>query len=330
MPAKSPTLVQIAEDLIKDAELRVKLGENAPSLVRDYKQRLNAYAKPFFAKTKVADIDARKLRDFRAWLAERNLKSSTINPIMSFVSVVLRRADEDGHLHFRPTAPRSKHRDLPRPAFTRDEYNKLLKFLQRAEAGNPTVEVRGHKLDWQIRSMTTFMVNCFLRPGDLFVLQNKHVQIKTADDGTRYLRLDFPRSKGHDDPVISMPTAVAIYERSLERQKAAGYGKPDDYVYMPDRENRTFAKEIVRRLFNEALRLTKLKVNAKGEEHTMYSLRHTAIMFRLLNSVNLDTLTLARNCRTSVEMIDRFYASSLRAEMNLDKLHSFKRETRYS
>jgi integrase len=306
LPAKSPTFIQIAEDLIKDAELRVKLGENAPSLVRDYKQRLKAYAGPFFGNTKVADVDARKLREFRAWLAERNLKSSTINPIMSFVSMVLRRADEDGHIRHRPAAPRAKHKDSPRPAFTREEYNKLLKFLQKVEAGNPTVEVRGHKLDWQVRSMTTFMVNCFLRPGDLFVLQNKHVQIKMGDDGSRYLRLNFPRSKGHDDPVISMPTAVAIYERVLERQKAAGYGKPDDYVYMPDRENRATAKEIVRRLFNEALRLCKLKVNAKGEEHTMYSLRHTAIMFRLTNSVNLDTLTPARNCRTSVEMIDRF------------------------
>jgi hypothetical protein len=299
-------------------------------LVRDYKQRLKAYVTPFFGKTKVADVDARKLRDFRVWLAERPLKPSSINPIMSFVSMVMRRAEEDGYLRFRPTAPRSKHKDSPRPAFTRDEYNRLLRFLQKAEAGNPTVKVRGHDLDWQIRSMTTFMVNAFLRPGDLFVLQNKHVQIKTAEDGTRYLRLDFPSSKGHDDPVISMPAAVPIYERALQRQKVAGYGKPDDYLYLPERKNRGTAKEVVRRLFNEALRLCKLKVNAKGEEHTMYSLRHTAIMFRLTNSENLDTLTLARNCRTSVEMIDRFYASSLRAEMNLDKLHSFKRETRYA
>jgi integrase len=330
LPAKSPTFIQIAEDLIKDAELRVKLGENAPSLVRDYKQRLKAYAKPFFGNTKVVDVDARKLRDFKAWLAERNLKPSTINPIMSFVSMVLRRAEEDRHLRFRPTAPRSKHKDSPRPAFSRDEYKRLLAFLQRAEVGNPTVIVRGHTLDWQIRSMTVLMTNAFLRPGDLFVLKNEHVQIKTADDGQRYLKLDFPASKGHADPVISMPMAVPVYERILARQKAAGYGKPDDYVFMPELENRTHAKEVVRRLFNEVLRLTKLKTNAKGEERTMYSLRHTAIVFRLTNAENLDTLTLARNCRTSVEMLDRFYARSLTAEMNLDKLHSFKRETRYA
>ena len=41
---------------------------------------------------------------------------------------------------------------------------------------------------------------------------------------------------------------------------------------------------------------------------------------RLLNAKNIDLLTLARNCCTSVEMIQRFYASHLTAEMNLDKL----------
>jgi len=36
-------------------------------------------------------------------------------------------------------------------------------------------------------------------------------------------------------------------------------------------------------------------------------------------------LTLARNARTSVEMIDKFYASRLSAEMNIALLHSKRR-----
>ena len=54
----------------------------------------------------------------------------------------------------------------------------------------------------------------------------------------------------------------------------------------------------------------------------MYSLRHTAIMFRLTNSQGLDLLTLARGARTSVEMIDRFYAKHLTAEMNVALIQS--------
>jgi hypothetical protein len=58
-----------------------------------------------------------------------------------------------------------------------------------------------------------------------------------------------------------------------------------------------------------------------GEARTLYSLRHTAIMFRLLYG-DIDLLTLARACRTSVEMLDRFYARGLHAEMNIDRIHA--------
>jgi hypothetical protein len=37
---------------------------------------------------------------------------------------------------------------------------------------------------------------------------------------------------------------------------------------------------------------------------------------------NIDLLTLARNARTSVEMVEKFYASTLSAEMNVCLLHS--------
>jgi integrase len=54
-------------------------------------------------------------------------------------------------------------------------------------------------------------------------------------------------------------------------------------------------------------------------------LRHTAITFRLIYGGNIDLLTLARNARTSVEMIEKFYASTLSAEMNISLLHSKRR-----
>ncbi len=45
-------------------------------------------------------------------------------------------------------------------------------------------------------------------------------------------------------------------------------------------------------------------------------------MFRLLYGQGIDMLTLARNARTSVNMIERFYASNLSGEMNVGMLHS--------
>jgi hypothetical protein len=51
-------------------------------------------------------------------------------------------------------------------------------------------------------------------------------------------------------------------------------------------------------------------------------LRHTSLMFRLLYGQGIDMLTLARNARTSVQMIEKFYASSLDGEMNVKMLQS--------
>jgi hypothetical protein len=59
---------------------------------------------------------------------------------------------------------------------------------------------------------------------------------------------------------------------------------------------------------------------ANGMSRTLYSLRHTAITLRLLYGGKIDLLTLARNARTSVEMIEKFYSSNLSAEMNIDLL----------
>lgn len=46
-----------------------------------------------------------------------------------------------------------------------------------------------------------------------------------------------------------------------------------------------------------------------------------------MNAQNLDLLTLARTARTSAEMIDRFYAKHLTAEMNVAQIQSQKMES---
>ncbi|NCU85919.1 MAG: hypothetical protein EBV57_07930, partial [Betaproteobacteria bacterium] len=55
------------------------------------------------------------------------------------------------------------------------------------------------------------------------------------------------------------------------------------------------------------------------------SLRHSCIMFRLIYGQSINTLALARNARTSPEMIDRFYAAPLQGEMAIAELQSKRR-----
>ena len=74
--------------------------------------------------------------------------------------------------------------------------------------------------------------------------------------------------------------------------------------------------------FNWVLKDTHLKMSPTNTERTLYSLRHSAITFRLLYGSGVDLLTLALNARTSVDMIERHYASTLQAEQNIAMLHS--------
>jgi len=78
----------------------------------------------------------------------------------------------------------------------------------------------------------------------------------------------------------------------------------------------------LQRQFEVVLDMTGLRYSNTGEIRSLYSLRHSSIMFRLLYGRAIDTLTLARNARTSPEMIDRFYAAPLQGEMNIEMLQS--------
>ena len=116
-----------------------------------------------------------------------------------------------------------------------------------------------------------------------------------------------------------------MYKTLLAHQTALGYGKPDDYVFFPEEKNRLRCLNTIGWLFNWILNSLGIKAGPHGADRSFYSLRHTAITFRLIFGGNIDLLTLARNARTSVEMIEKFYASTLSAEMNISLLHSKRR-----
>jgi hypothetical protein len=69
-----------------------------------------------------------------------------------------------------------------------------------------------------------------------------------------------------------------------------------------------------RGLLNIILNELKLKVDRDGNLRTSYSLRHTYICFRLMEGA--DIYQIAKNCRTSVEMIEKFYAAHIKTMLD--------------
>lgn len=67
---------------------------------------------------------------------------------------------------------------------------------------------------------------------------------------------------------------------------------------------------IQRELFNTLLDELDMKKDREGNARTTYSLRHTYISLRLLEGA--DIYQIAKNCRTSVEMIEKYYAAHIK------------------
>lgn len=178
-------------------------------------------------------------------------------------------------------------------------------------------------LPWVI----SFMVNSFIRPSDLKTLRHRHVEVVRGEH--TYLRLTLPETKAHDKPIVTLRPAVRVYETLQRYHGAHGMARPDDFLFFPRESNRNYALAVLGWMFRRLLEELDLRLGPHGNPRTLYSLRHTAITFRLLYGHGIDILTLARNARTSVEMIEKHYASTLTGERNISMLQS-KRTVRRS
>ncbi|PUE13085.1 hypothetical protein B9Z33_00835 [Limnohabitans sp. T6-20] len=326
----------IAEKLLDLEWERVERGELSAGSVGIQKNRLEAHILPFFryvAPTQVTHVD---LDGFVSRLTQHQLSSTTVSQYLVLVRKLLKVAVRSGLLKEVPEFPRIKVATQPRSMLSLDEYRKLartaLKMSRSGVQAPPLKSTEGHRdrfwvaprnmllapdMFWVIR----FMVNAFVRPGDLRQLKNKHVTVVRGE--SVYLRLNLPETKKHDKPMVSMQAAVHVYESALRHAQAQGYGGPEDFVFLPAEKDRNYALAVLGFWFKWVMREAGLSTTDEmNRPRTLYCLRHTSIMFRLLYGQGIDMLTLARNARTSVQMIERFYASSLDGEMNVAMIQS--------
>jgi integrase len=71
---------------------------------------------------------------------------------------------------------------------------------------------------------------------------------------------------------------------------------------------------VAERAFQNRPRRGKLRFDRESQPRTAYSLRHTYICLRLMEGA--DIYQIAKNCRTSVEMIEKYYASRIKTSLD--------------
>jgi len=324
--SQSPIFRRCAESLIAEQETRITRGELNPKLNVNDNSLLKAHIFPFFDKMDIRSITYKHINEFLAKLADAKLAPATQQKNLALISKILRHAHREGYLERLPPLPTIKQQDSPRGWFSATEYE-ILKDAVRdiVHDKEQTHLVNRQAITYEIQFLIWFMVNTFLRPSDVKLLKHRNIEIVKGDHS--FLRIFTDSSKTTNRPVVSMPQAVTVYEGLIENHRASGKPiKKEDYLFFPEiseEKDRWKAMDRMGRQFDYIVKAANLKTSPTGEDRTLYSLRHTAIMFRLTMG-DLDLLTLARNARTSVEMIERFYANHLTPEMNVAKIQSMR------
>lgn len=315
-----------ADLLLEECQRRASAGERNPRFARDLKQILDQRILPFFKTYRVSDLTYQHLSLFADSMRKDQCSASTIKRALVSVRQVLKHAVKLGLIQQIPIFPTISHKESPRPWFSPEEYEQLKNAAELEAKKEPTdLWFKGERITEEMREFILFMVNTFLRPSDWVELKRKHVKVvtlqKTKDP---VLIIETPKSKTINTPIISMAAAVGVYRNILQRQDAAGAWHDESYVFLPHIPSRPHAAVVMRNLFDLLLRSSGLKKNYAAQSRSIYSLRHTAIAMRFLRGTNVDIVLLARNCRTSVEMIDRFYAKHLSAMMDPDRVISLQ------
>jgi site-specific recombinase XerD len=296
------------------------------SAVRNDTSRFENGILPFFAEQDIRTINHSQLNKFVGYLAERELTPATQKHYLVVLSKIMKFAMANDLLDKFPLFPRvtgQLQTDQKRHDFSLEEYDLLVKTAEILTAQNTIV--RGVQITLEMKYLIQFMVNSFIRPSDLRVIKHKHIT-KREEGGEKWITLTHPATKTNANEVQAMPATVGIYKNLCDVHKALKHpdGK-DDYIFLPTYKNRSTAMGVIARLFRRILKETSIQENT-GKNLTLYSLRHTAIMLRIVKG-NVNTLALARNARTSQMIIDRFYAAHLTTDHVRKQLHAFIEKT---
>jgi integrase len=335
------TFRQAAEQFLREYEI-ITEGQRSLRWVEGHGIRLRVHLLPFFGELGVSEVTAGKVQEYRVHRMTSRLEPnpeskskhrvtgkaparSTLHDEVVTLRQVLKTAIRHGWLaHLPDLSPpyKTSGKIVHRPWFSPAEYKQLYEAT-RTYAKKPFHD----HFKWnaeQVHDYVLFMANTGLRPDEARNLQHRDVMIVEDEaTGEKILEIEV-RGKRGVGYCKSMPSAVRPYERLLHRPKRGqtesrrarqrrrrdgGEAPVPLPPQLPQPTDPVFPGNHVK-LFNGVLSRTQLKYDRDSNRRTAYSLRHTYICMRLMEGA--DIYQIAKNCRTSVEMIEKFYAAHIK------------------
>lgn len=310
-------------------------GQRSPLYVHRHQERLGLYLIPFFGNKVLTEITSGMIQDYRIdrmtkggfdkrkadeptdpTKRQRNSKPpsrSTLHQEIVCLRQVLKFARRHGWLELMPDLAdpyRASSKISHRAWFSPVEYQQLYE-ASRERAQNPLKE-RWRTACEDLHDYILFQVNTGLRPDEAKRLELRDIEIVADGPKSQRILHIAVRGKRGTGWAKSMPGAVHPFTRMKERHNL----QPTDLVF----------PTLQRELFNTLLDELEMKKDREGSPRTFYSLRHTYISMRLLEGA--DIYQIAKNCRTSVEMIEKYYASHIKDMIDANSINVVKRKPR--
>ncbi|MFC3068435.1 tyrosine-type recombinase/integrase [Phenylobacterium soli] len=321
---RSHTFKEAAEGFLAEYQV-LTFGERNAVYVEGKGRHVRLRLEPFFGRTPLHRMTAGRIQAYRVsrmtppedgdvkdW---RPPARSTLHQELVTLRQILKWANRQGWIHALPdmSAPyRQSGKVSHRAWFSPEEYKRLYEAT-RERARAPKAE-RWRAQCEKLHDYVLFMANTGLRPDEASRLQFRDVSTVTEPaTGERILQIEV-RGKRGVGYCKSMPGAVLPFERLATR----GAPAQSDLIF----------GKVQRELFNTVLGELGLKHDREGNVRTAYSLRHTYICLRLMEGA--DIYQIAKNCRTSVEMIEKFYAAHIASTIDAAAVNVRKAQTRPS
>ncbi len=299
------TFSDAAKQFKKEYEVLTE-GERNERWVQDHYRRIRMHLIPFFGGMGLSKINAGTVQEYRISRmnsedGKRVPSRSTLHHEVVTLRLVLKTAVRHQWLTHVPdvSAPyKASSKVAHRAWFSPAEYKQLYQATRQNVSEAP--DSRRKHLAAQLHDKILFMANTGIRPDEANWLEYRDVEI-VEDDATGETILEIEvRGKRGVGYCKSTTGAVRPFERMKERNQP----EPTDRLFPVDHKKQ----------FNRILTSEGLKFDREGNRRTLYSLRHSYISFRLLEGA--DIYQIAKNCRTSVEMIEKHYAAHLKNSLD--------------
>lgn len=292
-----------------------------PSRAQNYKVKLGIL-RQYFHDHAIHTIKTKQIEEYLAWRRDsykppyknyhsETVSNKTLRSDLLALRQVLKYAKREEWIHGLPEFP--KLTVLPRPSgwFTSEEMMKLFQFTHEwiSQKGISGDEYRRRSyvdcyIKWLVFTGMRIDEALVVRFEDVAIVPDAKPRpclfVKVKGGKLRHL-------KGTTE-MIGLRGAVIAFQNLKKILFPLMNPRPNDLLFPVN----------PRESVQEVLKAAELLFDERGQRRTAKSFRHTYIMNSLLATV--DVYVLAKNCRTSVDMIQQYYGSYLTARMKQEEL----------